>query len=282
MRTLIFGARGQLGRDLTQVFDAHGEVRAVDLPETDITDATALKRLCDAFGPELLVNAAAYTDVRGAEQDLKNAFLVNEAGARNVSEVGEYFGAAVIYFSTDYVFDGKKRTPYVPDDATGPLGVYGQSKLAGEQRTLEANGRHFIVRTAWLYGPGGENFPEKILRAARERDQLQVVDDETGSPTHTWDLAEAALALAQTTAYGVYHAVNAGHCTRFELARQVLCSAGIDTPVVPGKTDPVTAGVARPAYSVLDTQALTEACGYTPRSWQDALEHYLARREQTK
>lgn len=278
MRTLIFGANGQLGRDLTAVFSQIGEVRGYDLPEVDIADEVALQPIVETFGPNLLINAAAYTNVDGAEDDVANAFLANETGARNVAEIAAYRQIPVVYFSTDYVFDGTKGTPYLPTDPMSPLGVYGKTKAAGEHATIVANPRHFILRTAWLYGPGGNNFVEKVLRAAASRPELSVVDDEFGSPTHTLDLAEAALALARTQNYGTYHAVNTGACNRLEFAKAFLEMAGVTTPVRPCKAAEYPSKAPRPAYSVLDTAALTAASDYTMRPWRDALAHYMERR----
>lgn len=278
MRTLIFGANGQLGRDLTTVFSQIGEVRGYDLPEVDIADEVALQPIVEAFGPDLLINAAAYTNVDAAEDDFAGAFLANETGARNVAELAAYHQIPVIYFSTDYVFDGTKGTPYVPGDPTSPLGVYGKTKAAGEHATIVANPRYFILRTAWLYGPGGNNFVEKVLRAAASRPELSVVDDEFGSPTHTLDLAEAALALAQTQNYGTYHAVNTGACNRLEFAQAFLEMAGVTIPVRPCKAADYPSKAARPAYSVLDTTELTAASGHVMRPWREALAHYMQRR----
>lgn len=278
MRTLIFGSNGQLGRDLVHVFQRECVVQGHDLPDVDIADEVALQPVVEQFGPTLLINAAAYTDVDGAEDDFATAFLANETGARNVAELAAYHKIPVLYFSTDYVFDGTKGAPYVPGDPMAPLGVYGKTKAAGEHATANANPQHFILRTAWLYGPGGNNFVEKVLRAAETRPALKVVDDETGSPTHTLDLAEAALALVKTQAYGAHHAVNTGACTRFEFAQAFLEMAGLDTPVAPCKSDEFPSKAPRPAYSVLDTTSLTEAAGYAMRPWREALADYMERR----
>ena len=279
MRTLIFGSKGQLGRDLMEVFHRECEVVGYDLPEVDIADEVALQPLVEQFGPDLIINAAAYTNVEAAEDDMEGAFLANETGARNISELAAYHDVPVVYFSTDYVFDGKKSAPYLPDDPMTPLGVYGKSKAAGEHATMVANPHHFILRTAWLYGPGGNNFVEKVLAAAKSRPELKVVDDEVGSPTHTHDLAEAVLALVKTHHYGVYHAVNTGACNRFEFAQAFLALAGSKTPVKPCKSAEFPTKADRPYYSVLDTTSLTEASGYVMRPWQDALAHYMERRK---
>ncbi|MFP4503052.1 MAG: dTDP-4-dehydrorhamnose reductase [Candidatus Hydrogenedentota bacterium] len=278
MRTLIFGVKGQLGNELVSLFAKEGEVCGYDLPEVNIADEVTLQPLVKEFNPALILNAAAYTDVDGAEDDLEGAFLTNEAGARNVAEVANYFQVPVVYYSTDYVFDGHKGAPYTPNDPITPLGVYGKTKAAGEAAVRKAQPQHFIIRTAWLYGPGGNNFVEKILAAANDRPELQVVADEVGSPTHTWDLAEATLALVKTRAYGTYHAVNAGACSRFELAKEALRLTDANTPVKPCSSSDFPAKAPRPSYSVLDTTQLAAATGYTMRPWQEALAHYIQRR----
>jgi len=160
-----------------------------------------------------------------------------------------------------------------------PRGVYAESKAAGEETTRMANPNHFILRTAWLYGPGGNNFVEKILRAAATQAEVKGVQDEVGSPTHTFDLAEATRALCKTTAYGTYHAVNAGRCSRYEFIREIFRLAGVRTPVTPCSMAEFPMKAPRPAFSALSTQKLTAACGYVMRPWQEALSHYMQRRK---
>ena len=279
MHTLIVGARGQLGRNLVDVFSREGNVTGLDIPELDITDEDALRAATERFRPTLVVNAAAYTDVEGAEDNRASAFAANETGARNVARLAAQLGAPVIYFSTDFVFGGQKSTPYTEDDPIAPRGVYAESKAAGEAAVRKECAEHFIVRTAWLYGIGGNNFVEKILRAAAARPRLRVVHDESGSPTYTWDLAEATRALCNTTAYGTYHAVNAGACSRFDFARAILREAGFTTPIDPCAASEYPSKAPRPAYSVLSTEKLRAACGYTMPLWEDALRRYLQARE---
>lgn len=279
MHTLIVGARGQLGRDLVTVFGEVGDVRGVDLPELDATDPSEVADVMASTRPDLVVNAAAYTDVEGAELHREVAFSVNEGGARVVSEAANNAGAPVVYYSTDFVFGGLLDRPYEPDDPVAPTGVYAESKAAGERATSEANPHHFIIRTAWLYGPSGNNFVEKILRAAASKPVLNVVSDEVGSPTHTWDLALATRALCATDAYGIYHAVNGGACSRFEFAREILRLAKSETALEACSAAEYPTKAPRPAYSVLSTEKLTSACGWTMRPWQEALAHYMERRE---
>ena len=281
MRTLIFGCKGQLGRDLLTVFGERGGVAGHDLPEVDIANREHVTQAVESFNPEFIVNSAAYTNVEGAEDDEENAFLANEHGARMVAEAAEDRSIPIVYISTDFVFDGTKRTPYEPTDEANPASVYGRSKRAGEIAVQHATQSYFIVRTAWLYGPGGNNFPEKIIAAARKNPSLKVVHDEVGSPTHTWDLALAVRALSETSAYGVYHAVNTGSCARDEFARAILSAVGIDTPVEACSADEFPSKAARPAYSVLSTSDLERAAGHTMRDWQSALDHYAQRRKES-
>jgi len=260
------------------LFGREGETAGYDLPALDLADLDAVRTAIVAFAPELILNAAAYTNVEQAEDDRDAAFRVNETGARNVAEAAADHGVPVVYYSTDYVFGGAKRTPYVPEDSLAPIGVYAQSKAAGEAATRQAGPRHFIVRTAWLYGPGGNHFVEKILRAASSRPELKVVNDEVGSPTHTLDLAEATRALGRTEAYGVYHAVNTGACSRYEFAKAILAEAGLDVRVTPCASAEFPTKAERPLYSVLSTEKLKRATGYAMRPWREALAVYMARR----
>lgn len=279
MRTLIFGVKGQLGKDLSTVFCEEGPTVGRDLPELDIGNGEAVRSVAQEFQPDLVINAAAYTDVERAEDDREAAFRVNETGARHVAEAAAAVKAVVVYFSTDFVFDGAQSRPYEPEDPIRPHGVYAESKAAGEAATRAANPRHFIVRTAWLYGPGGNNFVEKILRAAASRPTLRVVNDEVGSPTHTLDLAEATRALAKTSAYGVYHAVNDGVCSRCEFAQAILRLAGSVVPAEPCFSNEFPMRAPRPKYSVLSNAKLASVTRHTMRPWSEALRHYMQRRK---
>ncbi len=278
MRTLIFGSNGQLGRDLTLIFKEQGETLGYDLPEVDITDEVALHSHITEFAPNVVINAAAYTNVDQAEDDLENAFRVNEIGARNLAEIAAARKIPVVFYSTDYVFNGSSKRPYTPEDTPEPLGVYGKSKYAGEVATQFNNPFHFILRTAWLYGPGGNNFVEKIIRAAESRPTLRVVDDEIGSPTHTFDLAQATLDFVRTKAYGTYHVVNSGQCSRYEFAKAILSEAGISTPIEPCKATEFPTIAPRPVFSVLDNSTTNMVIQKPMQSWQQALHHYMQRR----
>jgi len=278
MQTVIFGAKGQLGRDLCEVFRRESEVRAFDLPELDIADFNAVLECVSGARPDLVVNAAAFTDVEAAETEPARATLINETAAGNVARAAAEAGAPVVYYSTDFVFDGAKGSPYLPDDAPAPLCAYARSKFGGEAATRDANARHCIIRTAWLYGPGGNNFVEKILKAAETRPVLKVVADEVGSPTHTLDLAEATAALAKSGAAGVFHVVNDGACSRYELARKIVELAGLDVRVEACAAADFPMKAKRPLYSVLSNEKYRQQTGQVMRPWQEALAHYVQRR----
>ena len=279
MRVLVFGAGGQLGRDLLRVFQADHTVIGFTHAQLNIVEGEAVRLAFHDARPDLVLNAAAYTDVEKAEDDERGAFHVNANGAQRVAEAAAAIEVPVVYFSTDFVFDGTKRAPYTPQDKTSPRSVYAKSKARGEENSLWHNPQTFVVRTAWLYGPGGNNFVEKILKAAKARPSLRVVNDEIGSPTYTRDLAAATLALVKTRAYGIYHAVNAGSCSRFEFAQAILREAGLDTPIEPCSASEYPMKAARPAYSVLSNEKLESASGIVMPDWRDGLARYMKQRE---
>jgi dTDP-4-dehydrorhamnose reductase len=246
-----------LGQDVVRAASAVGYSRA----ELDVTDAAAVR---EAIGPDdLVVNCAAWTDVDGAEEHEDEALRINRDGARNVAEAA----GAVVYVSTDYVFDGTKRAPYVESDPVNPMTAYGRTKLEGERATAAANPRHFIARTSWLFGPGGKNFVETMLALGPE---VRVVDDQVGCPTFTGHLADALVRLAGTEEYGVHHVAAAGSCSWFEFAREIFARAGSDTRVEPCTTADFPRPAPRPAYSVLESER-----GNRLPTWQEGLDAYL-------
>lgn len=276
-KVLVTGSGGMLAADLVPVLRAGmHEVTACDRAQLDVTDAAQARAVIGAARPSVVVHCAAYTNVDGAEADPEAAFLVNRDGAANVAEACRDAGAAMLYVSTDYVFDGTASRPYRVEDPPHPAGVYGQSKLAGElavRRTLEA---HYVVRTSWLYGHGGKNFVDTMRRLGREKPELAVVDDQVGSPTWTVALAEAISQLITTSRFGLYHATGAGTCTWYGLTRKILELDGLDTPVRPISTAELGRPAPRPAYSVLDTSALL-AAGVKPLPrWEESLARYMA------
>lgn len=282
---LIAGASGMLGTALQEVLAERGiRFVAPAEPEFDVTDPAAAGAVVGAFSAGLgrgergvLVNAAAYTNVEGAEDHEQLAYLVNEAGAANLAEAAGAHGLAFVHVSTDFVFDGTKDGAYVETDEPHPLSVYGASKLAGEQAVVSRMPDALVVRTAWVFAPHGANFPLKILAAARERGSLSVVTDEIGSPTYTVDLARGIVGLAEADAQGIYHVAGSGSCSRFELAKEVLRIAGLShVPVEPVESTAFTSKAARPANSVLDCSRAATA-GIVMPQWQDALARCLSK-----
>lgn len=256
MRILITGAAGMLGRDVDLAARAAGhETIPVARAELDITDAAAVATATRAASPEAVINCGAWTDVDGAEQDRAGALAVNGTGAGNVARAAAQVGAWTLHVSSDYVFDGRKREPYLESDATGPVSSYGESKLAGEHEVAAAApGKHTIVRSSWLFGAVGRCFPRTILGLAAQRPRLEVVDDQVGCPTFTGDLATALIALAEAPIEGVLHVAAAGECSWYEFARGIVTAAGLSTEVAPVTTDRFPRPATRPAYSVMRSE----------------------------
>lgn len=267
-----------LGTDLMDILGEEHEVIGVDVKELDITDLIRTTKYIRDLSPQIIINSAAFTNVDGCETDIEQAYLVNAEGAGNLAEACDKTGAALVYISTDYVFPGTGAKPYREDDPTGPQSVYGKSKLAGEENVRRLCDCHYIVRTSWLFGRHGHNFVRTMLRLANERDRLSVVDDQTGSPTYTRDLAEALVRLILQPAYGTYHITNSGTCTWYQFCREILAAAGINNvEVKPITSEELNRPAPRPAYSVLDNFNWRQL-GYPPlRHYREALREYLAK-----
>jgi dTDP-4-dehydrorhamnose reductase len=275
MRIFIAGAAGQLGQALIRVAAKRGwEVVATDMAHMNITDPQSIRQQLDRHRPEVVVNAAAATRVDDLEQDADLAFKVNGLGPRNLAVACRRLGIKLIQVSTDYVFDGAKDGPYLEWDATGPLSVYGRSKLLGEELVRQQCPDHFIVRTAWLYGLPGPNFVTAILGKARLGQGLRVVNDQLGAPTSATSLARQLLALAPTEAFGTYHAACQGETTWFEFARLILKTAGLRTKVAPCTTAEYPRPARRPANSVLANRLLQLNGLDLMPSWQEAYQEF--------
>ncbi len=279
---LVTGAQGMLGSDLVARLLEYlppAELIAVDIDGLDITVEDQVREKVNAIRPSVIINCAAYTDVDGCERERELAFRVNAHGPGLLARSAAECRSLLVHVSTDFVFDGTKQTPYTEDDPPHPLSAYGQSKLAGEEAVRCTGGEHLIVRTAWLYGRGGANFVETILRLAAERDELRVVTDQTGSPTWTVELARAIVALLRAGARGTYHAVGRGQCSRYEWAGEILRLAGEHTPLEPATTAEFPRPAARPPRSVLSCEKLRRDTGFHPRPWHEALAEYVRSRE---
>ncbi|PIZ37519.1 dTDP-4-dehydrorhamnose reductase, partial [Candidatus Aquicultor secundus] len=276
MKVLVTGAKGMLGTDMVDVLSGEHRVIGVDIGEVDITDARATETLIFEAEPQIVVHTAAYTDVDGCESNIRHAYRVNAIGTRNIALACRKVGAAMLYVSTDFVFDGVKREPYLERDRPNPLNVYGFSKYAGEQFVASLLAEHYIIRTAWLYGENGKNFVTTMMRLADEQGKLKVVDDQFGSPTYTVDVALAVARLIATGKYGIYHMVNTGQVSWCGFARKVLELSGRHrVPVKPISSEQLSRPAIRPAYSVLQNSALELTIGVTIRLWETALEDFI-------
>jgi dTDP-4-dehydrorhamnose reductase len=275
MRIYITGSKGQLGRALMRRLARH-DLCGVDLPEVDLTDLASARSSIAAFRPDVIIHAAAMTDVDGAARDPDLAYRVNALGTRNVAAAGEAIGAALLAISTNEVFDGTKGEPYLEFDAVHPINPYARSKLAAEQLVRDLTARFYIVRTAWLYGLGGNNFVKKIIARADRDGRLRVVTDEVSSPTYAEDLVSAVEQLIPTGAYGIYHFTNDGACSRYEFAQKILELSGrAAIPVEPILLQDYPRPSAPPPCAPLRNFCGAQI-GITLRPWADALADYLA------
>lgn len=275
MKLFITGSKGQLGQALQRQF-ARDAVLPVDLPECDITDRACVMQTIAEFRPDVVIHAAAMTNVDGCARNPDAAYRINALGTQNVALACQQVGSVMLYISTNEVFDGTKTEPYLEFDAPHPINTYARSKLAGENIVRDLLTRFYIVRTAWLYGRGGNHFVRKMIRLADEQGRLRVVIDEVGSPTYAEDVARGIRQLLPTGAFGVYHFVNEGLASRFEFAREILQRSGRGhVPIEPITLADFRRPSTPPPYTPL-RNFCGAALGITFRPWQDALAEYLA------
>lgn len=285
MKILLIGQQGQVGYALNRSLQPLGEVIAVDRAQLDLTDNAAIRQIVQVIQPQLVVNAAAYTAVDRAEQEPELAHQINATAPGLLAELAHHMGAVLVHYSTDYVFDGSQRTPYRESDPTCPLGVYGQTKLAGEQAIQASGCAHLILRTSWVYGLRGKNFLLTMLRLAQEREELRVVQDQQGIPTPSGLIADqTATLLAQAggdplgffgTKGGIYNLTCTGATTWYDFTRAILAHTPDPTrklkTLTPITTDQYPTPAARPAYSVLATDKIRATFGLTLPTWEEAL-----------
>jgi dTDP-4-dehydrorhamnose reductase len=275
MRVTLFGASGLLGQELVQELKTE-QLTALSSRDGDLRDRARVREVIRDSRPDWIVQSAAYTDVDGCESNPDFAFAVNSEGAVNVAEAAREAGSRLLFLSTDYVFDGSKRSPYETGDARNPTSVYGRTKAQAEERLLEILPEVCIARTSWLFGHGGKCFPATILKLASTRPEISVVNDQRGSPTFTRDLASALVQLCRASARGIVHVTNSGNCTWHEFASEVVRESGMRTAVKPVTTAEFPRPARRPAYSVLSPDSLRAYHVGMPE-WRDALRRYLAR-----
>lgn len=275
MRILLTGADGQLGRELQKQL-AGTPFLATSRQDLDITDREMVSKVVIAYRPDCIIHSAAWSRVDEAEAHPDLAWRVNAVGTQNIALACRQVGACLAYISTDYVFDGKKGSPYTEVDQPNPQSVYGKSKYAGETLARQLHHSLYVFRTAWLYGDGA-NFVRTILNLVKEKKELQVVADQIGCPTHTADLAQAILRMIKTGCFGTYHAVNQGNTSWYEFARKIVSLAGHrNVQIRPILSSQLMRPAPRPGYSALDTSLLHKTLGYSLRPWDEALAEYLA------
>jgi dTDP-4-dehydrorhamnose reductase len=283
-KVLLIGAKGQVGQELQLTLPQLGEVISIGREELDLTNSEKIGQLIREIHPDYLVNAAAYTAVDKAETEPELAYSINATAPKIMAESAEKIQAKFLHISTDYVFDGRKNTPYLETDLTNPLGVYGQSKLRGEEEIKTVNSQAIILRTAWVYGSYGKsNFVKTMLRLGKEREELKVVVDQVGSPTWAKDIAAAItqLLINADNPAGIYNFSNSGVASWFDLTKAIFEEAKISgiplkiQRVIPITTAEYPTPAARPAYSVLSGQKISQQLGYIPSYWRDSLKAML-------
>ncbi|WP_068779052.1 dTDP-4-dehydrorhamnose reductase [Paenibacillus sp. GM2] len=282
MKILVTGAAGQLGRDVVALFEQQSfAVLPCDRKSLDITDSDACLKRVEEFRPDVIIHCAAYTAVDQAETDINLAYEVNAVGTRNLVVAAEEVGAKFGYISTDYVFDGQSTKGYHEYDNTNPQSIYGKSKRAGEVLVQSLSSAYFIVRTSWVYGLHGNNFVKTMLRLGQDKQILNVVDDQKGSPTYTVDLAKFLLELVQTEKYGIYHASNSGECTWYEFAKAIFAEAGsisnkeYNVQVIPCTSEEFPRPAPRPANSVMEHLSIRTNGLQDMRHWREGLKAFL-------
>lgn len=275
MKILVTGANGQLGKDLIKELESRGQsALGIDREDGDIADLETVLRLVEERKPDAVIHCAAYTAVDRAESDREACFAANVTGSRNMALAADKAGIPILAISTDYVFDGEGECFFEVDDPTGPQNYYGETKLQGENAIREVTDRYFIVRTSWVFGEEGNNFVKTMHRLGLEKDSLQVVCEEVGSPTYTKDLCRLLADMIVTERYGTYHATNEGICSRYEFAVAILKRFGVSCPITPVPSSAFPTPAKRPHNSRLSKKSLDENGFQRLPSWEDALARF--------
>ncbi len=276
MKVLLTGAKGMLAGAFLKMAPQNWNLLPVDIDDLDITDVDSVEKIVSSFKPEFIINCAAFTQVDVCEEKKDHAFLVNGAGPGYLAQAARNAEAFMIHFSTDYVFDGFSKAPYLEEDPIHPVNVYGESKWEGECQIRKQIGQHLILRTQWLYGDGGNHFVKTVLRLADKNPVLKMVHDQVGSPTWTEDLCRATLALLEKNAVGTFHLANRGYCSWFTFASKIVQEAGLSVDLVPCSSEDFPRAARRPAYSVLSTEKAEKILGESLPSWEAGLKQFIS------
>jgi len=277
MKIVLLGSNGQLGREFKQFLKDKVELFSFTHKELDVLNLNSLKRNFRKIHPDVVINCAAYTKVDKAEEEQDLAYKVNTIGPKNTSYAAYKVKAKVVYFSTDYVFDGRKGTPYTEFDSPNPLSVYGKSKLFGEYFTKEFNPNHLILRISWLYGIHGNNFVKTIIKLSRKNKALNIVNDQCGTPTYASDVVHQTWRLLENDRVGLYHCSNDGETTWFEFAKEIISNLNLKSEILPIKTEDYPTMTERPHYSVLENYLLKLEGLNIMRKWSEALKDFIVK-----
>jgi len=275
MKVIILGGKGQLGKEFENFLKDKAEIYSFSHLELDVLNQELLIKKIQEIKPEVVINCSAYTKVDKAEEEKEECIKVNAIGAKNVSYASYKVGAKVIYFSTDYIFDGEKESPYTELDSPNPISTYGRSKLLGEKYTSKHNPNYLILRISWLYGINGRNFIKTIIKKAKEEKELKIVSDQKGSPTYTLDVVKQTWELIKKDKIGIYHSANQGETSWYEFAKKIIEKLKINVKISPIKTGEYPALAKRPKYSVLDNYLLKLEGINIMRDWETALNEFL-------
>lgn len=277
MKVLVTGVKGQLGYDVVKELEKRGyQPIGVDRDEMDLMDNTAIRTFIMELKPEAIIHCAAYTAVDKAEEEVEVCYQINAESVKVIAECAKELDIKLIYISTDYVFDGTKEGEYTETDTPNPINVYGASKLKGEQYVQELLEKYYIVRISWVFGVNGNNFIKTMRRLGEQLEELNVIDDQVGSPTYTADLAPLLVDMMETEKYGIYHASNEGFCSWYEFAEEIFQQSGIDVKVNPITTDQYPTKAKRPMNSKMSKKKLQNKGFNLLSSWEMALKDYLA------
>ncbi len=276
MKFVIFGAMGQLGKEIQQeLIKRKLEVYAFSREEVDITEFEKVREVIRSLNPEFIINASAYNDVDGAEVDKETAFKVNSYAVKNLAELASKQKSILVHFSTDYVFDGTKNKPYTLLDAPNPLNTYGKSKLEGETFIQDLLNRYFIIRVSWVFGFGKRNFPHKLIELTKTQNTIKVATDQISSPTYTKDAAKVIVSLILKGKFGLYHLANNGFCSRYEWAETILRALNWKGELIPAKMEEFRPLAKRPVFTPLDSNKIIEETGINLPDWKDGTTRFI-------